>query len=68
MMDLARQVSEARLALHRLMTGTAVVELEVDGQRTRFTPARRQDLEAYLARLEAGAGAIPARGAIAVIF
>lgn len=65
---IGQQLKEARIALHKLVTGTGVVELEVEGQRTRFTPANREDLEAYIARLDALVSGAPSRGAIGFIF
>ncbi|MDQ0472806.1 gpW family head-tail joining protein [Labrys wisconsinensis] len=67
-MTTAEMLEQARAVLHRLLTGAAVVELDVEGRRTKFTPMNRSDLEAYIKRLEAQLGACPPPGAIGVIF
>lgn len=50
------QLAEARLALHKLMTGSAVVEVLHGDQRIRYTETNRVDLENYIQRLENQAG------------
>lgn len=35
----ADRLSEARLALHQLLTGTSVVRVQRDGRQVEFTPA-----------------------------
>ena len=59
---------EAQIARHKLMTGTLVVELEIEGQKTRFNQAKLKDLEDYIASLEAEMAGKPKRGAIGIIF
>ena len=49
--ELAAWLSEAELALHRLMTGSRVEELESPAGRVRYTTSNIGDLERYIARL-----------------
>lgn len=57
----------ARLARHNLIMGQGVVECEFDGQRTKFTSANADRLDAYIAELEARIAGCPRRGAIGFI-
>jgi hypothetical protein len=66
--DTEAQLADARRALHRLRTGTAVVEVDTGDYRTRFTPATAEALAAYIADLEARLAGRPARGAVGFIF
>lgn len=51
--ELIALLAEARSAYHRLMTGTALVELrDQNGEVVRFTAIRRADLYAYIQDLE----------------
>ncbi|MBD3786632.1 MAG: hypothetical protein IE922_06625 [Sphingomonadales bacterium] len=54
------QISEAREALHQLLTGTMAVSLtDQNGERVEYRPANRAGLERYVADLEAElAGAV----------
>ncbi len=46
-------LDDARNALHRLLTGAAVVEIVADGYVTKFARADADKLRAYIGRLEA---------------
>lgn len=52
----ADRPSEARLALHQLLTGTSVVRVQRDGRQVEFTPGNRAELERYINRLEVETG------------
>jgi len=63
----------AKLARHKLLTGAAVVEVDIvtsgGGYKTRFTPANREALESYISELEEKiAGTCSRRGAIGIVF
>jgi hypothetical protein len=58
----------ARVARHQLNMGQAVVECEFGGQRTKFSVANADRLDAYIAELEARIAGLPRRGAIGIIF
>jgi hypothetical protein len=58
----------ARLARHELMMGQGVVECDFGGQRTKFTVASADRLDAYIAELEARIAGLPRRGAIGFVF
>lgn len=49
-------LSEARQALHLLITGQSTVSVQRDGKRVEFTPASRRDLEIYITQLEGQLG------------
>lgn len=70
--DCEIQLSEARLALHKLMTGGQAVEVNHGDQKIRFTEINRPDLEAYIQKLEnqcgGTAGAPKRRAPLGVIF
>lgn len=51
-----QQLTEARTALHQLLTGQAMVSITRDGKKIDFSPANRGDLERYIDQLEAQAG------------
>lgn len=59
---------EARIALHKLRTGTAAVEVDCGDYRTKFTPATVENLNAYVAELEQRLAGNPVRGAIGFFF
>jgi len=63
------QLSEARDALHRLLTGTSTVSIQRDGKKVDFAAANRGDLERYINQLEVqlGAGSPRRRGPAGVI-
>ncbi len=50
--ELAAWLSEAEIALHRLMTGSRVEEIESPAGRARYTTSNIGDLERYIARLK----------------
>jgi len=55
-------LEEAKQALHKLITGTQVVDVEVDGHRVRYTQSSRTSLTAYVRDLEAkldASGTVP---------
>jgi hypothetical protein len=66
--DTEALLSEARLALHRLRTGTAVVEVDCGDYRTKFTPATVENLAAYISELEQRISGVPFRGAVGFWF
>ena len=62
--DCEVRLAEARTALHKLMTGSAVVEVLHGDQKIRFSEANRVDLESYIQKLENQCGGVdgtPAR-------
>jgi len=63
----------AQAARHKLLTGTAAVEVDVQsagggGYRTKFTPANREALEAYIDELEQRINGRRTRGAVGFVF
>jgi hypothetical protein len=46
------RLAAAVSARHKLLTGTAAVEVDTGVYKTRFTPANREALEAYIAELQ----------------
>lgn len=51
--ELQTLLSEARAAYHKLMTGISLVEVtDQNGEKVRFTAARKTDLYAYIQDLE----------------
>lgn len=51
-MATAAQLTEAQAALHKLLTGTAVVEVKkADGSTAKFTPSDEASLRAYIKEL-----------------
>lgn len=62
----------ARAARHALLMGQSVVECDFGGagaqQRTKFTAANANLLDAYIAELEARIAGLPRRGAIGIVF
>jgi flagellar biosynthesis chaperone FliJ len=52
MSELQSQLSEARAALHALMTGKQVVRIQKDGRSVEYTATRKRDLEQYINQLE----------------
>lgn len=67
-MTLAEKIADAEAKLHALLTGAAVVEVEVDGIQTKFRPADAAQLDAYLGRLRAELSGGGRRGAIGFVF
>lgn len=61
----------ARAARHQLLMGASAVECDFGGvgsqQRTRFTPANADRLDAYIAELEARIAGLPRRGAVGFV-
>lgn len=60
-------------ARHKLLLGQSVVEVDIIGsnginQRTRFTPANREALEAYIAELQEKIAGCQRRGAVGIVF
>ncbi len=51
-----QQLTEARDALHLLITGQGMVRVQRDGKMVEFTPANRRDLEIYITQLEGQLG------------
>lgn len=50
--ELTTWLTEAEAALHRLMTGSRVEEIESPAGRVRYTTSNIGDLERYIARLK----------------
>lgn len=49
----AQLLAEANAALHRLKTGTSVVEFrDANGETVRYRPATSSDLQSYIRQLE----------------
>jgi hypothetical protein len=65
-------LTAAQTALHKLLTGTQAVEVEIGtGQgayRTKFSPAKINDLKAYIQTLEDRIANRCTRGAIGIVF
>lgn len=51
--DYATQLAEASAALHKLLTGTRVVEVNTGEKVTRFAPSDVADLRLYIRDLQA---------------
>lgn len=49
-------LDEARLALHKLNTGTQAVSVTYDNRRVEFTPVKIGKLKTYISNLEAALG------------
>ncbi len=63
-----QQLTEARDALHALMTGKAVVSVTFNGRTVQYSKAEISALESYIARLERElAGAKPRRNRITYV-
>jgi hypothetical protein len=62
----------ARAARHALIMGQGIVECDFGGaggqQRTKFTAANADRLDAYIAELETRIAGLPRRGAIGFVF
>jgi len=50
------ELTEAKAALHKLLTGRAVASVTVDGVQTQYTQANIQSLRAYIETLESELG------------
>lgn len=66
--DTQALLREAQVALHKLRTGTAVVEVDCGDYRTKFAQANLENLQAYVAELQQRLAGAPQRGAIGFIF
>jgi hypothetical protein len=62
------KLAAAIAARHRLLMGEAVVECDFGEQRTKFTAANADRLDAYIAELEALIAGLPRRGAMGFAF
>lgn len=65
------RIAQAKVALHELMTGKAVVQVSYDGVSTQFRAALGSDivrLEQYINKMEAELAGRPRRGAFRVVF
>lgn len=56
MAECITRLTEAKAALHKLMTGAQVASVDVDGQRVQYTQGNRGDLVKYIRDLEAECG------------
>lgn len=56
MTDCATRLTEARAALHALLTGRQRVTVSYLGQSVTYTPSTRHELERYVRQLEAECG------------
>lgn len=66
-------LDQANAARHKLLTGTAAVEVDVvgasgGGYRTKFTAANREALQSYIDELEQRIAGKRTRGAIGFVF
>lgn len=70
MEELQIQLNEAKAALHKLIIGEKAVEVtKSDGSKAKFTPAKIEQLRAYIASLEAEInGTTTVRKAIGIRF
>lgn len=66
--DTAALLREAEIALHKLRTGAAVVEVDCGDYRTKFSPATVENLQAYVTELRLRIDGQPTRGAIGFWF
>ncbi len=66
--DTQALLSDARIALHKLRTGTQAVEVDTGDYRTKFTPATVENLQAYVNQLEEALNGVPTRGAVGFYF
>lgn len=55
-MTIETQLAEAQDALHKLMTGQAVVSIQRDGKTVQFQQSNRADLQAYISTLQTQLG------------
>ena len=60
-MTTLEQLTEARSALHKLMTGTQAVTVLYDGRRVEFTPSKLTELKTYISNLETASGGSSSR-------
>lgn len=71
-MTLQDMLAAAQLARHQLLLGQSVVECDFGGaggqQRTIFTKANADRLDAYIAELQALIAGKPTRGAMGIVF
>lgn len=66
--DTPALLREAEIALHKLRTGTAVVEVDCGDYRTKFAQANLENLMAYVAELRQRLAGNPQRGSIGIVF
>lgn len=59
--DCETRLSQARAALHALMTGTKVAELRNGDQTMRYEASNLPALQSYISKLEAECGSTPCR-------
>ena len=65
---LEAQLQEARTALHQLMTGAQVVEVEYEGHRTKYRSANEGQLRRHIRSLERQLGVLHPAGSRRVLF
>lgn len=63
----AELLAQAQAALHALLTGQQMVEVDYNGRRVKFTPATVNNLRAYISELQARIANQCQRGAIGFI-
>jgi len=51
-----QQLTEARAALHKLLTGRSVVSVQIDGVTTQYSQANLPALKSYIESLESDLG------------
>jgi len=56
MTDCPTKLTQARQALHDLLTGTAVVSLTIEGEQVQYNRANQAALRSYIQELEAECG------------
>jgi hypothetical protein len=66
--QLQTYLTEAQLALHKLLTGQQTVRLMYDGKEVSYTPSTVGDLRGYIAELETKLGIKPCRSRAARVY
>ena len=55
------KLAEAEEQYHALLTGTAVVSVDVNGRKVQYTQANRSALKQYIEELKSSIGVTPSR-------
>ncbi|MEO0385054.1 MAG: gpW family head-tail joining protein [Pseudomonadota bacterium] len=64
----ATYLAEAKAALHKLLTGSAVVEVRTEAGTMRYNEADLEKLESYVSSLERDVAGKPRRRAVGALF
>lgn len=68
MSNVQTQLTEARLALHEIITGNKAVSLERAGRKVTFNTTNKQELQQYISELESQANPNRGRRAMRVTY